>query len=253
MKRMLAILLVAGASVSCPLSASPADAPAVPMSDAAKDSYSLGYEFAEKIRSGEVPVEPEVVIQAVRDALEGKPPAIGREELQATVAQLRKKAFVLQNLRAQERAAKSLAEAKAFLEKNQSQDGVATLPSGLEYKVVKEGQGQSPTQGDRVTVHYRGTLLDGTEFDNSHARGEPATIPVGAVIRGWTEALKIMKPGSTWRLFVPPNLGYGERPFGRIPANSLLIFDLELISVEKGLGSPGPAQGRSRDGNLPTN
>lgn len=129
-------------------------------------------------------------------------------------------------------AEKSEADGQAFLAKNKSSNGVVTLPSGLEYKILTEGKGESPKAEDEVTVNYRGTLVDGSEFDNSYTRGQPATFKVTGVIKGWTEALQLMKPGAKWQLFVPSNLAYG--PGGRpgIPPNSMLIFEVELLSVK---------------------
>jgi FKBP-type peptidyl-prolyl cis-trans isomerase FklB len=240
MRRGALIALVVGSSLSCPLHAAPAENPAASTDETFKDSYSLGYEFAEKLRGQTVPVQTEVVIQAVRDALEGKPPAIGHDQMDETLAQLRKKAFVLHSRRLEDRASKNLAEAGAFLAKNGSETGITTLADGLQFRILAAGQGQSPTLGDRVHVRYRGTLLDGTEFDTSDAHGGALTIPVGGVIRGWTEALQLMQPGAKWQIFVPPDLGYGARPFGRIPPNSMLVFDLELLAIAEGVESSAP-------------
>lgn len=121
----------------------------------------------------------------------------------------------------------------AFLEANKNEPGVIETPSGLQYKVVSVGDGESPGRSDTVSAHYAGRLLDGTEFDSSYKRGEPLTIPVGAVIKGWTEALTMMKVGDKWTLYIPPELGYGERGAGgTIPPNSALIFDVELIEIK---------------------
>jgi FKBP-type peptidyl-prolyl cis-trans isomerase FklB len=132
----------------------------------------------------------------------------------------------------QELADKNLSEGKAFLEANRKKEGVKTLSSGLQYKVLAEGSGKTPKATDEVTVNYRGTLIDGTEFDSSYGRGKPLTVKVNGVIRGWSEALQLMKAGSRWQLFIPPDLAYGERVMGRIPPNSTLIFEVELISVK---------------------
>ncbi len=206
--------------------------------------------MAQKLSQDEVPIEPEVVIQAMQDAFAKKPPALEPAEMQTRLAALRKRATVLHNVRTQERSAKSRTETNAFLEKNRSEPGVVSLPSGLQYKVVQEGEGQSPSQGDRALVRYRTTLLDGTELDNTYGRPEPVAVPVAAVMKGWTEALPLMKPGAKWRLYVHPSLGSGDRRLSYAPANSLLIFDLELIAVEKGLAAPqAPAAAeRSDDG-----
>jgi FKBP-type peptidyl-prolyl cis-trans isomerase FklB len=127
---------------------------------------------------------------------------------------------------------KNKKEGEAFLAENKKKDGVKTLPSGLQYKVLAEGKGKTPKATDTVTVHYRGTLTDGTEFDSSYKRNQPASFPVNGVIKGWTEALQLMKEGSKWQLFIPASLAYGEPGRPGIPPNSVLIFDVELISVK---------------------
>jgi FKBP-type peptidyl-prolyl cis-trans isomerase FklB len=120
---------------------------------------------------------------------------------------------------------------QAFLKENGARDGVVTLPSGLQYEILTDADGPKPAATDRVTTHYRGTLIDGTVFDSSYDRGQPATFPLNGVIAGWTEALQLMSVGSKWRLFIPPELAYGARAQGPIPANSTLIFDVELIEI----------------------
>ena len=128
----------------------------------------------------------------------------------------------------------NLARGKAFLEENAKKEGVKTLPSGLQYRVIQEGSGATPGATDTVTVNYRGTLIDGTEFDSSYSRGKPATFRADRVIRGWTEALQMMKEGAKWELFIPPDLAYGERGAGgKIGPNSTLVFEVELVSVGK--------------------
>ena len=128
---------------------------------------------------------------------------------------------------------KNLKEGEAFLDENKKKEGVTTLPSGLQYKVLKSGAGKTPKATDKVTTHYRGTLIDGTVFDSSYDRGEPTTFPVGGVIRGWTEALQLMKEGDKWQLYVPAQLGYGERGAGgKIGPNTTLLFEIELLKVE---------------------
>jgi FKBP-type peptidyl-prolyl cis-trans isomerase FklB len=129
-------------------------------------------------------------------------------------------------------AEKNLSEGKAFLEENKKKEGVKTLSSGLQYKVLAEGFGKTPKAADNVTVNYKGTLINGAEFDNSYKRGQPATFKVNGVIKGWTEALQLMNEGSKWQLFIPPELGYGDRGAGPVPPNSTLIFEVELISVK---------------------
>jgi len=139
---------------------------------------------------------------------------------------------------------KNLMDGKAFLEQNQKKPDVITLPTGLQFKVIQEGAGDPPGPIDMVTVHYRGTLIDGTEFDSSYKRGEPSTFAINAIIPGWSEALQLMKPGAKWTLYIPPELAYGERGVGRtIGPNSVLIFDVELISFKQ----PEENEDRLRD------
>ena len=188
-------------------------------------SYSLGLAFGSQLHNDGLTAEAlsfERFNEGFKQALSGK----GHAE-QADILHI-------QTLLAASRvklADSNGAAAKKFLDANGKQPGVTTTASGLQYKVVTEGSGSSPKPTDEVKVHYRGTLLDGTEFDSSYKRGEPATFPVGGVIKGWTEALEMMKPGAKWQLFIPPDLAYG--PSGRpgIPPNALLKFDVELISV----------------------
>jgi FKBP-type peptidyl-prolyl cis-trans isomerase len=130
-------------------------------------------------------------------------------------------------------AAENLAVGTAFLEENKAKEGVKVTPSGLQYKVIQEGTGNTPTADDRVKTHYRGTLIDGTEFDSSYKRNRPAEFPVKGVIKGWTEALQLMKEGGKWELYIPANLAYGERGRPNIPANSTLIFEIELLEIDK--------------------
>jgi FKBP-type peptidyl-prolyl cis-trans isomerase FklB len=127
----------------------------------------------------------------------------------------------------------NLAEGQKFLDENKKKEGVVTLPSGLQYKIMKEGQGELPADSDKVTVNYNGTFINGKVFDSSIQRGQPAQFAVGGVIPGWTEALKLMKPGAKWMLYIPPQLAYGEQGVPGIGPNSVLIFEVELISVDK--------------------
>jgi FKBP-type peptidyl-prolyl cis-trans isomerase FklB len=129
--------------------------------------------------------------------------------------------------------AKNLAIGKAFLKANGTKEGVKVLPSGLQYKIIKKGTGKTPTAADKVKTHYRGTLIDGTEFDSSYKRNQPVEFPVNQVIKGWTEALQLMKEGGKWELYIPANLAYGEQGRPSIPANSTLIFEIELLEVLK--------------------
>ena len=197
-----------------------------------KDSYSLGYKYGESLKKQGMEIDLEVFNAGFRDATGGNEPRMSQEEMGAILSDLQKRAFAAQQLQLRERAAKNLEEGKGFLAENAKKDGVKTLPGGLQYRVITQGAGTSPKAGDTVTVNYRGTFIDGSEFDSSYKRGEPATFQVDGVIKGWTEALQSMKEGGKWRIFVPSELAYGERGLGRIPPNSTLIFEVELISVQ---------------------
>jgi FKBP-type peptidyl-prolyl cis-trans isomerase FklB len=197
-----------------------------------KESYSLGYQFGQSLKHQGLAINLEVYTAGIRDALGGAKPQLSQEEVNKTVSEIQSRVVAARQKEMQELADKNLSEGKAFLEANGKKEGVKILSSGLQYKVLAEGSGKTPKATDEVTVNYRGTLIDGTEFDSSYGRGKPLTVKVNGVIRGWSEALQLMKAGSKWQLFIPPDLAYGERGMGRIPPNSTLIFDVELISVK---------------------
>ncbi len=203
-----------------------------------KESYSIGYQFGGSLKRQPVDLDLAVIIEGVRDAYEGKGAKLTAKEMEEFIAGLKKKAWIKQQKLYQELLAGNLKQGEAFLSENAKKEGVKTLPSGLQYKVLREGTGPSPKATDTVAVHYRGTLVDGTEFDNSYKRGEPSTVRLFGVIEGWTEVLQLMKTGAKWQIFVPARLGYGKRRHGRIPPNSALIFELELLSFQEG---PFPA------------
>jgi FKBP-type peptidyl-prolyl cis-trans isomerase FklB len=196
-----------------------------------KVNYSVGYQIGGDFKRQEVELNPEAVVKGIEDALSGAEPLMTPAEMQATLIALKKRIMQAQQQKMIEAAADNLKAANAFLAENANKEGVTTLDSGLQYKVIASGNGKSPQKSDEVTVHYRGTLVDGSEFDSSHSRGKPATFGVGDVIPGWTEALQLMKEGGKWELYVPPKLGYGALGGGKIPPNSALIFEVELISV----------------------
>jgi FKBP-type peptidyl-prolyl cis-trans isomerase FklB len=197
-----------------------------------KESYSLGYQFGQSLKHQGLAINLEVYTAGIRDALGGAKPRLSQEEVNKTVSEIQSRVMAARQKEMQELADNNLSEGKAFLEANGKKEGVKTLSSGLQYKVLAEGSGKTPKATDEVTVNYRGTLIDGTEFDSSYGRGKPLTVKVNGVIRGWSEALQLMKAGSRWQLFIPPDLAYGERGMGRIPPNSTLIFEVELISVK---------------------
>ena len=197
-----------------------------------KESYSLGYQFGQNMKAQGVELNLKVYTSGIQDALRGANPTLSEEEIHKTLSELQKRIATAQQKELKGMADKNIADAKAFMEENKKKEGVKTLPSGLQYKILAEGSGKTPKATDEVTVNYKGTLIDGREFDNSYKRGAPASFRLDRVIKGWTEALQLMKEGSKWQLFIPPELGYGERGAGPVPPNSALIFEVELISVK---------------------
>jgi len=205
-----------------------------------KESYSLGYQFGQNLRQQGVDLNLQVYTAGIQDAMAEKEPRMTPEEIRATIAGFSQRMKSDHEKLMKEQAVKNVAEAKVFLDENQKKEGVKTLPSGLQYRPLKDGSGKTPGAGDTVTVHYRGTLPDGTEFDSSYSRGKPESFPVNRVISGWAEALQLMNEGAKWQLFIPPELAYGERGQGRIPPGSALVFEVELLSVGDGAPSqPG--------------
>jgi FKBP-type peptidyl-prolyl cis-trans isomerase FklB len=198
-----------------------------------KESYSLGYQFGQSLKSQGVDINLDIYASGIRDGLGGKEPQITSEEIRSIITSLQQRLVAAQQKTLKEQAAKNLADGKAFLTENKKKEGIKALPSGLQYKVLTEGSGKMPKAEDTVTVNYKGTLIDGTEFDSSYKRGQPATFQVKGVIKGWTEALQLMKERSKWQLFIPPELAYGERGAGRdIGPNATLIFEVELLTVK---------------------
>ena len=196
-----------------------------------KESYSLGYQFGQTMKYQGMDINMDLYNSGIRDALGGSKPQLSQEEMRQTIAELQKRVAAAREKGLKEISAKNLAEGKVFLEENRKKEGVKVLPSGLQYKILAEGSGKSPGATDQVTVNYKGTLINGVEFDNSYKRGKPTIFQIDKVVKGWTEALPLMKEGSKWQLFIPPELGYGSRGAGPIPPNSTLIFEVELISV----------------------
>ena len=196
-----------------------------------RESYSLGYQFGQSLKYQGLDINMEVYESGIKDALGGTKPRLTQEEIQKTVSELQQRVMAARQKELKEMAEKNLSEGRAFLEENKKKEGVKTLPSGLQYKVLAEGSGKTPQATDSVTVNYRGGFINGTEFDSSYQRGKPATLQVDKVVQGWKEALQLMKEGSKWQIFIPPELGYGDRGGGPIPPNSTLIFEVELLSV----------------------
>ncbi len=197
-----------------------------------KESYALGMNIGMGLKRQPLPVDPATVARGLRDALSGSKLLLSDDEMKAALQQLRADVEKQQQEKAGTEGAANRKKGEAFLAANKAKPGVQTLPDGLEYKILKEGTGPKPTGNDTVTVNYRGTLIDGKEFDSSYKRGQPASFPVGGVIRGWTEALQLMPVGSKWELYIPPDLAYGDRGSGPdIGPGETLIFEVELLSI----------------------
>jgi len=197
-----------------------------------KASYAVGMRMGNAIKQQGVEVDPDIVAQGIKDFLAGKPLML-QEEATAALVQLQNDMMAKQTAKNQQAAVTNKQEGEAFLAANKTKPGVITLPSGLQYKVITAGIGKIPIAGDTVVCNYRGTLLNGTEFDSSYKRGEALTIQVNQVIKGWTEALQLMPVGSKWQLFIPSNLAYGERGAGNdIGPNATLIFEIEVLSIQ---------------------
>jgi FKBP-type peptidyl-prolyl cis-trans isomerase FklB len=202
-----------------------------------KFSYALGMNIATglgtNLKKQGVEVDWSLVAQGLKDGAGGKGTRLSQDEAKTVLNEVQTEVHKEQQEKMKQAADKNKTEGQAFLAANKDKEGVKTLPSGLQYKVITEGTGPKPTATDTVVCNYRGTLINGTEFDSSYKRGEPATFPVGGVIKGWTEALQLMPVGSKWQLFVPSDLAYGERGAGaEIGPNSTLIFEVELISIK---------------------
>lgn len=192
-------------------------------------SYALGYQIGQSLQRDDLDLDNKALVQAVEDVLNGAEPKVSAADMQAAVDVERQKRVDAQ---------KAVADANkqrgdTFLAKNKSEEGIKSTGSGLQYKIEKQGEGATPTPQSTVVVHYRGTLLDGTEFDSSYARGQPATLPLNGVIKGWQEGLQLMSAGSKYRFFIPSELAYGARGAGsKIGPNETLIFDVELLEIK---------------------
>ncbi|MGE4132625.1 MAG: FKBP-type peptidyl-prolyl cis-trans isomerase [Bdellovibrionales bacterium] len=209
------ILLVAGCSRK-------------PSNEKAQISYSIGAQFGRSLKSQNLDLDPKALSIGMQDGLKGDKLELSDEEMQGALTKLsenRQKAM-------QEEAEQAKGKAQAFMDQNKQAEGVQTTESGLQYKIIEPGEGASPTDENVVVVHYTGVLADGTEFDSSVKRGQPAEFPVRGVIPGWTEGLKLLKKGGKAKFWIPPELGYGDRRRPNIPANSVLIFDVELLDIK---------------------
>jgi len=222
---MCGVVALAGASFA-------ADAPEL-KSDKEKISYSIGMDIGGNLKRGSVEVDPDLLARGLKDSYVGGKTLLTEDQARQAIADFQKTLAAKQAETMKILSEKNKADGEKFLAENAKKEGVKVLPSGLQYKEITPGQGKSPKIADNVTTHYKGTLIDGTEFDSSYRRGQPVTFPVSGVIAGWTEALQLMKEGAKWQLFVPSRLAYGERGAGQvIGPNATLFFEVELISVK---------------------
>jgi len=199
-----------------------------------KISYTIGVDIGNKLKRQPLELNPDFIARGVKDSLTDGKLLMTEQEINDSMSALRKELAEKQMALVKETGMKNKIEGEAFLAENMKKEGVVTTPSGLQYKVIKEGAGKTPILTDTVTVHYLGVLVDDTEFDSSYRRGQPATFRVDGVISGWTEALQLMKEGAKWQLYIPSNLAYGERSVGdKIGPETTLIFEVELVSVNE--------------------
>lgn len=208
-------------------------APGVVLEDSTQRlSYGIAYGLGQRMAADGVPMDVPAFSAGLQDALEGAEPRMSEEEIQAEMMAYQERAMEEQQALAAAAAEANQAAAEAFLAENATREGVVVTESGLQYEVIEAGEGASPGPEDTVEVHYRGTLVDGTEFDSSYKRGETVTFGVGQVIAGWTEALQLMSPGAKWNLYIPADLAYGPGGAGNlIGPNAALVFEVELISI----------------------
>ena len=202
---------------------------------AQRAGYAVGWDLGQKMKQSGADLDVDALARGIRDVLEGREALITPEAMNQAMQELQQAVEATQKTKMAESAAKHKAEGEAWLAKNKAAEGVQVTPSGLQYKVVKPGNGQKPAPTDTVTVNYEGKLIDGTVFDSSYARQQPATFPLNRVIKGWTEGLQLMDVGSEYMLYIPADLAYGEtpRPGGPIPPNAVLVFKVELLEIKK--------------------
>lgn len=214
-----------------------------PVSEQDKNAYSVGASIGDsvkrnidQIKAVEQDFNDEMLLQGLQDALKDNP-QLPRDEINAIAGRFQQEFYQKHRAHQKELAAKNIESGQAFLAENSKKDGVKQTDSGLQYKVLTEGTGPKPKASDTVKVHYKGTLIDGTEFDSSYQRGEPAQFPLTGVIKGWTEGLQLMPVGSKYEFYIPADLAYGASPRPNIPANSTLIFEVELLEIVKPQGA----------------
>ncbi len=197
--------------------------------DKEKLSYALGVQIGQDFKQRKFDINTDTFVVAIKDMLADKKPQLSKAEITAVFQKLQKAQMEMQQAASGENSKKG----KAFLAKNKNEKGIITLDSGVQYRIITEGKGKRPSASNSVVAHYTGTLINGTVFDSSVERGEPATFPVNGVIKGWQEVLQLMKTGAKWKVFIPPELAYGERGAGAdIGPNETLIFEIELLEIK---------------------
>jgi FKBP-type peptidyl-prolyl cis-trans isomerase FklB len=212
-----------------------------------KFSYALGMKMGANLHKQSVPVDPAILARGLKDALAGGKTLLTNDEAQAAIMEVQNGIREKQKEKMQEAGAANKKDGDAFLAANKGKEGVVTLPSGLQYKVLKGGTGPKPAASDTVSCNYRGTFINGTEFDSSYKGGQAVSFPVSGVIKGWTEALQLMSVGAKWQLFIPSDLAYGESGRPGIEPNSTLIFEVELVSIADKSKDAAPAAGKNPD------
>ena len=196
-------------------------------------SYSIGMDVGRNLKQQMLDIDPTLLARGIRDIIDSLPPALTEEQVQACMANYQQQVMAKHQDAMKAQGEKNKKEGEAFLASNKTKDGVVTLPDGLQYKILKAGTGKKPTATQTVSVNYRGTLVDGTEFDNSYKKGQPAEFPLTGVIKGWTEALELMPVGSKWQLVIPPDLAWGDRGAGGlIGPNATVVFEVELLEIK---------------------
>jgi FKBP-type peptidyl-prolyl cis-trans isomerase FklB len=220
---------------------------ATPTSKKDKISYSIGMDIGTSLKRRELDLNSDQLVAGLKDALSGGKTKLTEDEVQKILTDFQQELQVKAEELSKKMAEKNKQEGEAFLAANKKKPGVKALPSGLQYKVITEGTGPMPKATDTVSTNYKGTLINGTEFDSSYKRGKPATFPVNGVIKGWTEALQLMKVGSKWELYIPSDLAYGPRGAGQIiEPNSTLVFEVELLSIGDKSGGDQSGYGKKQ-------
>ena len=229
MKKLIAVALVLSIFGSMVI----AQKKGTPKTKKEKVSYSIGVNIGKNMKTQGIDLDQGLLTQGIKDGLNSSKTAMSDKDMEAAMTAFQQEMMGKMQVKQKVDGEKNAKEGEAFLAANKKKEGVVTLSSGLQYKILKSGDGPKPTKDQTVKCHYRGTLIDGTEFDSSYKRGEPTEFPVGQVIKGWTEALQLMPVGSKWQLFIPADIAYGSNGAGQtIGPNATLIFDIELLSIK---------------------